>query len=121
MRATIRSLATPDIDPGTFTPEDPDRFMFLVMMLAGPSDGPGEEPFQFEVCTPGWLHELVQHDGPLPGHHYVIVNSFDWAALQTFFQRLVTRCWGNDWREVATKLSRYSLWEFEDYTTTGPE
>jgi hypothetical protein len=74
MQAEIRHLLTPDIDPDTFVPDHPDRFMFLVDMPAGPAAGPGEESFQFEVCTPGWLHERARHDGPITGRHYVIVD-----------------------------------------------
>lgn len=55
MRAEIRHLLTPDIDPDTFVPDDPERFSFLVQMLAGPLSEEGEESFQFNVCTPGWL------------------------------------------------------------------
>ncbi|KAA8885733.1 hypothetical protein F3087_29335 [Nocardia colli] len=116
MHAAIRYLLTPDIDPATFSPADPGKFMFLVQMLAGPADGPGEESFQFEVCTPAWLHERARREGPVTGRHQVIVDTFDWPSLQRFFQRLATRCSGTDWREVATKLSRYGHWEFEDYT-----
>jgi hypothetical protein len=58
VRAEIRYLHTPDIDPANFVPDDPERF------------------------------------------------TFDWLALESFFQRLVSRCTGADWHEVATKLGR---------------
>ncbi|MFI6166325.1 Imm8 family immunity protein [Nocardia sp. NPDC051052] len=122
MRAEIRELLTPDIDSDTFVPDDPDRFCFLVQMLAGPAGDEGEESFQFEVCTPGWLSERIERDGPINGRHYVIVNNFHWPTLQNYFERLVTRIWGDNWREIATELSRYGGWEFEDYTAaaSGP-
>ena len=116
MRAEIRYLHTPDIDPATFVPDDPKRFAFLVQMIAGPAGAEGEESFDFEVCTPGWLHELIRRDGPVNGRHHVIIDTFNWPALQTYFQKLVSRCQGQDWHEIATKLSRYGHWEFEDYT-----
>jgi hypothetical protein len=56
--------------------------MFLVQMLAGPLDEEGQESFQSEVCTPGWLAERIEHDGPTNGRHYVIVNHFHWPTLQ---------------------------------------
>lgn len=70
MRAEIRNLLTPDVDP----------------------------------------------DGPVNGGHYVIVNRFDWPTLRNYFDRLVAGIAGADWNEVATQLSRYGHWEFEDYT-----
>src|SRR4051812_38606547 len=91
--------------------------MFLVQMIAGPDDGPGAESFDFTVCTPGWLQDQVDRDGrPITGTHHVIVNTYDWATLESFFQRLVTRCTGTTWQDVASKLSRYSHYEFADYT-----
>lgn len=113
-RAEIRFLHTPDIDPETYVPEDPERFVFLVQLIAGPAGERGEESFGFEVCSPGWLAEQAR-TGPITGRHHVIVDRFDWPALVTYFEKLVTRCTGADWAEVATKLSRYGLWEFEDY------
>lgn len=115
MRYEVRHLLTPDIDPDTFVPDDPDRFVFLVQMLAGPLGERGEESFQFLVCTPGWLQEQVERDGAMNGRHHVIVTTFNWPYLQDYFDRLVERCTGEDWNEVATKLSRYGYWEFEDY------
>ncbi|AUI60401.1 immunity 8 family protein [Amycolatopsis sp. BJA-103] len=116
MHAEIRYLHTPDMEPDTYVPDDPDRFLFLVQMLAGPVGEPGEESFDFEVCTPGWLHQQVQQDGLRNGRHHVIVDTFDWPALQTYFQNLVATCTGADWNEVSAKLARYGRWEFEDYT-----
>ncbi|MCK2222051.1 Imm8 family immunity protein (plasmid) [Actinomadura sp. ATCC 31491] len=62
MKAAIRHLHTPDIAPGTYVPDDPQRFMFLVQMIAGPDDGPGDESFDFTVCTPQWLQDQVERD-----------------------------------------------------------
>lgn len=84
-------------------------------VLARLPGGEGEESFDFEVCTPGWLHELIRRDGPVNGRHHVIIDTFNWPALQSYFQKLVTRCPGQDWHEIAAKLSRYGHWEFEDY------
>jgi Immunity protein 8 len=122
VRAEIRYLHTPDIDPDSFVPDDPERFMFLVQMLAGPSGDRGEESFEFTVCTPGWLHDRARSDGPITGANTVIVDGYNWAALQSFFQKLVSRCTGPTWQAVATKLGRYGRYEFEDYTPTpdGP-
>jgi len=116
MRAEIRHLFSLDIEPATYVPDDPERFMVLIRIIAGPAGEPGEESFDFQVCTPGWLLERARHDGPVNGRHHVIVDTFDWPALETYFHDLVTSCSGTDWHEVGTKLARYGHWEFEDYT-----
>ncbi|MEW9551175.1 immunity 8 family protein [Nonomuraea sp. NPDC050783] len=119
MKAAIRYLHTPDIDPGTYVPDDPQRFMFLVQMIAGPDDGPGDESFDFTVCTPQWLQDQVERDDrPISGAHHVIVSTYDWAAIESFFDRLVNQCTGATWSEVTTKLSRYGHYEFADYIPT---
>lgn len=114
MEAEIRYLLTPDIDPGTFMPEDPGSFMFLVQMIAGPAGEEGEESFSFEVCTPGWLQEQARAGGPVSGRHRVIVGAFGWPALQRYFELLVSRRGDRDWHQTAVKLGRYGQWEFED-------
>ncbi|MEV6604365.1 immunity 8 family protein [Kutzneria sp. NPDC051319] len=114
-RAEIRYLHTPDIDVDTYAPEDPANFMFLVQLLAGPNDGPGEESFDFEVCTPAWLADRVRESGPLNGRHLVIVDRFHWPTIRACFERLVNQCTGATWSEVTEKLSRYGHHEFEDY------
>jgi hypothetical protein len=84
-------------------------------ILAGPSDGPGEESFDVTVCSVGWLKERVLRDGVLDGRHHLIVESFDWQVLREHVERYVQRCEGETWREVAEKLARFGYWEFEDY------
>jgi hypothetical protein len=115
IRGEIRHLLTPDIDPDTYVPADPDRFSFLVQVLAGPLGEPGEESFQFSVCTPAWLADRVRRDGPLNGRHLVIVDGFHWPTIRAYFDRLVAGVSGADWSEVATELARYGRYEFEDY------
>ncbi len=39
----------------------------------------------------------------------------DERALQRAIRDLCLRNEGSDWPDVATKLSRYAYWEFEDY------
>jgi hypothetical protein len=50
----------------------------------------------------------------------VIIDAFNWPVLQAYFERLASRCGGQDGRAIVMKLSRYGQWEFEDYTP-GPE
>jgi Immunity protein 8 len=71
MRAEIRRL---HIDPATFTPDDPERFAFLIQMIAGPAGEKGEESFDFEVCTPGWLHDRARREGPVNGRHHLVTR-----------------------------------------------
>ena len=83
--------------------------------MAGPDDGPGEESFDFTVCSVGWLADQVRRDGLLDGRHHLIVEFYDWQVLRDFIERRVWRCEGPSWPDVTEKLARLGHWEFEDY------
>lgn len=58
---------------------------------------------------------VPQREGPVNGRHHVIIDTYHWPALQSYFQELVSRCQGQDWHEIASNLGRYGHWEFEGY------
>ncbi len=115
MRAVVRSLLL-DPDPREL-PSDPDEFVLLARLFVGPSDGPGEESFDVEVCTPEWLARRCAAEGFVDGRHTVIttVDTFTEDGLRSFLTRRVENTSGETWHEVAEKVVRLGLWEFEDY------
>ena len=116
MRAVIRSLITPDAPSlEEYEPEDGEDFCLFVQVLAGPACSEGEESFNVQVVTPKFLAARVEREGPVVGRHLLVVNSYDAAQIRSWLERAVGRCSGNDWNEVAEKLSRIGYWEFEDY------
>ncbi|HTL41434.1 MAG TPA: Imm8 family immunity protein, partial [Pseudolysinimonas sp.] len=75
MRAAIRNLATIDGDPLEMASvADPGNASQWIRILAGPADGPGEESFDVNVCTPEWLRREVEQTGPMVGRHLLIVS-----------------------------------------------
>jgi hypothetical protein len=60
-------------EPETYMSADPDKDAFLLRMLVGPDDGPGEESFDVLVCTPGWLVRAVSDERPQIGRRRLIV------------------------------------------------
>lgn len=116
MHATLRRICTIDgDDPTGFRPTQPDRFAVILRLLVGPSPGNGEESFDVTVCTPLWLHDKCEREGILVGRHHIVVLGYDYEAIQSAISRLVERCSGPTWREIAVKVSRIAYWEFEDY------
>jgi hypothetical protein len=83
--------------------------------MVGPSPGDGEESFDVTVCTPQWLHDKCEREGILIGRHHIVVLGYNYEAIQSAVRRLVERCSGATWREIAVKVSRIAYWEFEDY------
>ncbi|MEM9516618.1 MAG: Imm8 family immunity protein [Actinomycetota bacterium] len=115
MRAQIRGIHSPDVDdPATWTPEQPGWCLF-VQLFVGPEDGPGEESFGVVVCDPSWIGQQVEDGSVLDGRHTLVIDEFDWASLETYFQQRVGSYEENSWVDLAAKLSRLGRWEFEDY------
>ena len=115
MRAELRTLDSADAPGGlaTFVPTDPERFAIAVGATIGPPGAEGGDLFYFNVVTAGWLAE---HPPP-KGFEFLrvlLVTRWDYETVRRAISDLCVRTAGNDWNEVATKLSRAAHWEFED-------
>jgi len=120
MRAKLRRLHSPDIhDLETYAPDEPDGFGFLLQILIGPEDGPGEESFDLEVCTPKWLMRTYGPSAIIPGMHRLIVFEYNYERLYGFIDKQVGGVSGETWRDVARQLALLGHWEFDNYVA-GP-
>lgn len=116
MKAAIHNLYSPDVsDLESWYPEDPDCFALLVTVLAGPQGGIGKESFDFVVCTPEWIRREYGSDAVVSGRSRLLVFDYDFKKILRKIEGIVESISGDSWVEVATKLSRYAAWEFEDY------
>ena len=116
IQAELRRIHSPDVpNLDSFVPALPDHFEVLVQAMIGPRGSPGEESFDFVVCTPSWLAERAAESGYLLGRHYLIVNHFDVEAVRGALLDLCRQATGSDWGIVANYLARFGKWEFEDY------
>jgi hypothetical protein len=117
MRANLKGLHSPDAqDLKTYQPADERDFGILVQMMAGPYDGAGLESFDFVLCTPAWLQRKLESQKLIVGHHYIIVNRYDYQELWTFLEKQCLISEGRTWAEVARKLSVVGRWEFDNYS-----
>jgi hypothetical protein len=116
MKAELKGLFSPDVDDlENFRPNDPNNFCFLLQVMAAPEGSEGEESFDIEVCTPTWLAETYAPDNIIFGRHHIIVQQYNYEKLAQVIVEILEECSGENWEEVATKISRYGKWEFEDY------
>lgn len=116
MRAEIRHLHSPDIaDLARYWPEEPDNFGFLLQLLAGPEGEPGEESFDFLVCTPRWLTETYSADEIVDGRHTLIMFEYDYPRLAEKLSK-----WSKTRPARTGKKSRRNLvvWESGNSKTT---
>jgi hypothetical protein len=117
MRAELRRLHSPDADPlSGFAPHDPESFAIYVQAFVGPDEGEGEESFGFTVCTAAWLAEQPpSRKGFEFLRSTLLMPRWDYEVMLRALTDLCRHASGDTWDEVATSLSRYGSWEFEDY------
>ena len=111
MRAAIRSFEWDDLRPDRAV----EHAVNLVMLI-GPRDGPGDETFRVTVCTPQAISALLNRDGIVLGRHLLLVSEIAQGKIEAFLHDRLRRLDGNNWQELAEKISRLAYWEFEDYT-----
>lgn len=117
MNAELKRLHSPDVyDLENYQPEDPGKFGFLLQAMIGPEGKEGEESFDMDVCTPRWLEETHGIDEVVIGRHYLIVREYNYQRIVTTIKDFLRDCSGENWSDVAERVSRLGKWEFEDYT-----
>jgi Immunity protein 8 len=107
MRAEVRRVRFPDVDPEK-TPQLAEVYVGTVGEL-------GEEQFQVTVCTPSALTELLATQPFLVGRHWLFVAEFSAPAVETALRKLIGNIHASTAAELAEKVGRIGLWEFEDY------
>ncbi len=119
VQAELRSLESsdvPNMDLQAFVPDDSTTFGIPVGALIGPLGHDGEELFSFFVCTPNWLYGTVRATDYVFGKGYLFLPFYTYQILWNAIEKLCTSTSAPTWMEVGIKLSRYSDWEFENYT-----
>jgi hypothetical protein len=121
MHAVLKSLSSPDVGADsleTHTPHLPDRFGIYVEAEIGPDGAEGADLFGVTVCSPLWLAEAATRENPKGFEfvrHRLVVDRWDADLIRRAIGDLCVHATGDGWNEIATKLSRYLAWEFEDY------
>jgi hypothetical protein len=114
MNAVLKRLHSPDVaDLHNYRPREP--FQVLIQAMIGPDSGPGEESFDFLVCSPSWLAQEVADGGYQFGRHRLVVAQFDLAVIRNAIESICEGAEGDDWRTIAGQIARHGRWEFEDY------
>lgn len=116
MRAEIKGFHSPDIfELEKYYPEEENNFCFLLQILVGPKNEKGDETFDITVCTPQWLISNYKKDDVIFGRHYLIVFEYNYKIITNRLQKFVDTIEADNWDEIALKISRIGMWEFEDY------
>jgi hypothetical protein len=117
MKAEITDFHSPDIDWEGATPAEwRARHNVLVQLFAGPRGGRGAESFTLMACTPEFIEEIVREAGVVDGRHHLVMASLDRELIERHLRRHIESLEADDWSELASKIGRFGLWEFEDYS-----
>jgi len=115
----MRVLETED-DLERYCPVDPSVFGTWVRLSVGPEGEIGAESFDVLICTPDWLKTESMNEDPKWGRHLLITREYDFDLIRKKIESFIDACVGDNWQEVAQKLSRIAAWEFEDYRPYRP-
>lgn len=116
MRCELRRLHSPDVrDLECFRPEDQTYFGLLIQAMIGPEGGPGEEAFDFILCSPTWLRDHLGNDGARWCHGILVTQQYDYTTLYQAVQKLCRQTDGESWDEIANRLGHFTNWEFDSY------
>lgn len=115
MRAVLKVLSSIDLPDGTSSPPDPTDCWVVVTASIGIAGDDGSDNFTFYVSTPRRLERIVADESQLWGRHLLIVEQFDWVLVRNAIEKICDEVTGDTWDAIASRLSRYGAWEFEDY------
>lgn len=113
MKAELKAIDSPDVDLRSGVQEGRDGI--AIRFLAGPRGMAGEESFDLLVCTPRWIAEQVNLTGLIVGRHLIIVDRIDLDAVAQYIRGYIAGLDEPTWPELAAKIGRIGMWEFEDY------
>jgi hypothetical protein len=115
VKAELRSLLTVDHEPISTAQPEGAAFRVSLRALVGPLGLPGEESFDFDVCSPAWLMAEADSGSIIEGRFLLIARDFDAQRIEKYVRQRIEEALGKDWPEVAGKIARWAHWEFEEY------
>lgn len=90
---------------------------FWLQLDIGPEGEEGTDQFQLRVVSP----DAVLPDAPRIDRATLLVNrtNYSYEAIEHAIGEVLVKCARATWPETALALSRFFLWEYEDYTTVA--
>lgn len=116
MRGRVVNIFSPDIDDlNSFYPEDSESFSFMLRIMVGADTLSGEESFDIEILTPKWLMDNYSSDEVILGRNKMIVFEYNINRIKNKITKIIEAQTSDNWEELASKIGKIALWEFDDY------
>lgn len=123
MKPEIRIIGSPDVnDLRTYAPHDQGEVAIQVAVSIGTEGDPGADLFYFLVRTPEAIERELEQtaDGYVSGRAFIVMKSYDYGLLRRALEKICEDAEGPDWDHIASRLSRYAYWEFEERQRNAP-
>jgi hypothetical protein len=115
MIAELKRLHSPDVtDLRSWKPES-EEFAILLQVMVAPEGTAGEESFDVTLCSPEWVAARAAEARILAGRDLLIISEYNYDQISKYISNYISSCEGEDWQEIAHKLSQLGRWEFDEY------
>lgn len=117
MKAVLKALHSLELEDDllNFWPKDPSSFGTWIRLAIGPDDEDGSEFFDIFLCTPDWLKTECAAQKYVWGRHTLFTDEYDFVQIKAEIVRLIEKCAGEKWTEIAISIAKFTAWEYEDY------
>jgi len=112
MKAALKKIGSVHHDFKNYFPDE-DKIAITLTLTIGSVGSECGDNFDIFICSPEWLckHQWL----PELMRHTLLVRKYDLDEITKTITDHIDRCEGEDWMEIAQKLSRVFAWEYEDY------
>ncbi|RYV01200.1 hypothetical protein SOPP22_16735 [Shewanella sp. OPT22] len=110
LKPEIKSYDCVDYDP-IESHEFDDNFdvTFWMNFTIGLSNSVGGDNFLVRIATYNNIELTESID------HTILLDEYSFPQVLSEVDDLLSKCQGNNWEEISSKLSKYMHWEFQDY------
>jgi hypothetical protein len=120
MRLEARNYYSSDIDDvRNWEPDSPEDVCFQLSFDIGEKGDKASYTFQVVVATPEGLRRTAStiEGYEIPDRALLVFSDYSWHALQCRIEFIATICGARaeTWQEAVPRLTRYFIWEYEDY------
>jgi hypothetical protein len=90
-----------------------DDFLLNGTACIGTEESDACDFFDFTIISPKALEQKLETTKFICGRAYFIVKKLDIKLLREEINTIVSNCQGDNWEEIALRLSPYFNWEYD--------
>ena len=100
-----------------WNPSRLDEVFFQLSFEVSEKGQRGGTVFQVVIATPEGIRATFERFGPagVPDRNLIVMCEYSWDAALDMLKSVVKKCECPSWEQSMEKLSRYFLWEYEDF------